>query len=196
MSTEDPVAVGNFLPEYDRANQIVEEWFPKGSTPRSEAFKKGAKAYLWGMLAGLAPNGIQGEILAEALEPINDRLARSANETEWLRVGIDADMGISADGGRPYALLSESERWRADAMIAEAVSHLSGVRLLVLDRVDVLDLAGREDLLYWLDGLAADGEIETAILFATLKALPANLPENIEAIWIENGIAGKVRSVA
>ena len=23
-----------------------------------------------------------------------------------------------------------------------------------------------------------------------------NLPENIEAIWIENGIAGKVRSVA
>lgn len=54
MSTEDPVAVGNFLPEYDRANQIVEEWFPKGSTPRSEAFKKGAKAYLCGMLAGLA----------------------------------------------------------------------------------------------------------------------------------------------
>lgn len=151
----------------------------------------------WELIAeALAPNGIQGEILAEALEPINDRLARSANETEWLRVGIDADMGISADGGRPYALLSESERWRADAMIAEAVSHLSGVRLLVLDRVDVLDLAGREDLLYWLDGLAADGEIETAILFATLKALPANLPENIEAIWIENGIAGKVRSVA
>lgn len=151
----------------------------------------------WELIAdALAPSGIQGEMLAEALEPINDRLARSANETEWLRVGIDADMGISADGGRPYALLSESERWRADAMIAEAVSHLSGVRLLVLDRVDVLDLAGREDLLYWLDGLAADGEIDTALLFATLKALPANIPKNIEAIWIENGIAGKVRSVA
>ena len=83
-----------------------------------------------------------------------------------------------------------------DAMIAEAVSHLSGVRLLVLDRVDVLDMAGREDLLYWLDGLAADGEIDSALLFATLKALPANLPENIEAIWIENGIAGKVMAAA
>lgn len=51
MSTEDPVAVGNFLPECDRANQTVEEWFPKGSTPRSEAFKKGAKAYLRSMFA-------------------------------------------------------------------------------------------------------------------------------------------------
>ena len=151
----------------------------------------------WELIAdALAPSGIQGEMLAEALEPINDRLARSANETEWLRVGIDADMGISADGGRPYALLSESERWRADAMIAEAVSFLSGVRLLVLDRVDVLDLDGRADLLYWMDGLAEDGEIDSALLFATLKALPANLPGNIEAIWIDNGIAGKVRSVA
>ena len=36
---------------------------------------------------------------------------------------------------------------------------------------------GREDLLYWLDGLAEDGEIETALLFATLKALPAALPD-------------------
>lgn len=150
----------------------------------------------WEAIAdALAPSGIQGEMLAEALEPINDRLARSANETEWLRVGINADMGISADG-RPYALLSESERWRADAMIAEAVSFLSGVRLLVLDRVDVLDLDGRADLLYWMDGLAEDGEIDSALLFATLKALPVKLPENIEAIWIENGIAGKVRSVA
>ena len=150
----------------------------------------------WEAIAdALAPSGIQGEMLAEALEPINDRLARSANETEWLRVGIDADMGISADG-RPYALLSESERWRADAMIAEAVSFLSGMRLLVLDRVDVLDLDGRADLLYWMDGLAEDGEIDRALLFATLKALPVKLPENIEAIWIENGIAGKVRSVA
>jgi hypothetical protein len=105
-------------------------------------------------------------------------------------------MSIVADGDRPYELLSESERWRADAMIAEAVSFLSGVRLLVLDRVDVLDLDGRADLLYWMDGLAEDGEIDRALLFATLKALPVKLPENIEAIWIENGIAGKVRSVA
>ena len=63
-----------------------------------------------------------------------------------------------------------SQRNGVNAMIAEAISHLSGVKLLVLDRVDVLDMVGREDLLYWLDGLAEDGEIETALLFAALKA--------------------------
>lgn len=60
---------------------------------------------------------------------------------------------------------------------------------MVLDRVDVLDLAGRDDLLYWLDGLVVSGEIETALLFATLKTLPDGLQETIGAIWIEHGTA-------
>ena len=145
--------------------------------------------------AALAPNGIPGEILGEALGPINQRLASSALMTEWTQPLVDGDMSITA-GGRSYALLSESEKWRVDAMIAEAISHLSGVKLLVLDRVDVLDMVGREDLLYWLDGLAEDGEIETALLFATLKALPAALPDTADAVWIENGTAGRVREAA
>ena len=145
--------------------------------------------------AALAPNGIPGEILGEALGPINQRLASSALMTEWTQPLVDGDMTITA-GGRLYALLSESEKWRVDAMIAEAISHLSGVKLLVLDRVDVLDFVGREDLLYWLDGLAEDGEIETALLFATLKALPAALPDSAAAVWIENGTAGRVREAA
>ena len=150
----------------------------------------------WEAIAdALAPNGIPGEMLAEALGPINDRLASSSNYAEWLRAGIDADMTVTGDG-RAYALLSESEKWRVDAMIAEAISHLSGVKLLVLDRVDVLGLEGREDLLYWLDGLAGDGSIETALLFATLKAIPAQLPAGVSAHWIENGIAGKAKEAA
>lgn len=135
----------------------------------------------------LAPNGIPGEMLAEALGPINQRLASSSHMTEWLRVDIDADMTITG-GGRPYNLLSESEKWRADAMIAEAISNISGVKLLVLDRMDVLDVTGREDILFWLDGLAEDGEIETALLFATLKAVPTKLPDTVGAFWIENGV--------
>lgn len=139
----------------------------------------------------LAPSGIPGELLAEALGPINERLARSSSVADWLRVGIQADMTIAADGGRHYALLSESEKWRADAMIAEAIAHLSGVRVLTLDRFDVLDLKGREDLLYWLDELADSGDIDTALITGTLKGLPARLPDRIEAHWIENGVCGK-----
>ena len=144
----------------------------------------------------LAPSGIPGELLSEALGPINERLARSSSIADWLRVGIQADMTITADGGRPCALLSESEKWRADAMIAEAIAHLSGIRVLTLDRFDVLDLKGREDLLYWLDELADTGDIDTALVTGTLKGLPARLPERIEAHWIENGLVAKIREAA
>ena len=143
----------------------------------------------------LAPDGIPGELLAEALGPINERLHDSAGIAEWEQVVIHSDMRITY-GLRDYALISESEKWRTDAMIAEAVSFLAGVKLLVLDRFDVLDLKGREDLLYWLDGMAEDGDIETALLFGTLKALPAKLPERIGAHWIDNGAAGQMKEAA
>ncbi|HRF12203.1 MAG TPA: ATP-binding protein, partial [Candidatus Accumulibacter phosphatis] len=87
-----------------------------------------AKVIKWDAVAdALAPNGIPGDMLSKALGPINQRLASSSHMTEWLRVGIDADMAVTGNG-RPYSLLSESERWRSDAMIAEAISHLSGCK--------------------------------------------------------------------
>lgn len=143
----------------------------------------------------LAPDGIPAELLAEALDPINEHLRVSAADAEWEPAQINADMSITY-GMRPYNLISESEKWRADAMIAEAVAHISGLKLLVLDRFDVLDMKGREDLLYWLDGMAADGAIDTAIIFGTLKALPALNFENIGAFWIENGAAGQLKEAA
>lgn len=143
----------------------------------------------------LSPDGIPAEILAEALGPINDRLSQTAADTGWAAVLIAPDMAITA-AGREYRLLSESERWRADAMLAEAIAHLSGARLLVLDRVDVLDLQGRQDLLSWLHTLADLGEIDSAVLFATLRAAPTGLPATIDAHWIENGIVGQLKEAA
>lgn len=143
----------------------------------------------------LAPDGIPSELLAEALTPINTRLLNSASVAEWPIATIHDDMRITY-GLRDYAMISESEKWRVDAMIAEAVSHISGLKLLVLDRFDVLDLKGREDLLYWLDGMAQDGEIDSALIFGTLKALPALSFENIDAFWIENGTTNQLKEAA
>ncbi len=158
----------------------------------SQGKARDSKSQWKSVTEALAPDGIPGEMLAEALTPLNERLAYSANEAQWTRINVGRDMRIYAaeEGAQPrdYALLSESEKWRADAMIAEAVSHLSGLKLLVLDRFDVLDLAGRADLIAWLETLAQDNEIDTALIFGTLKALPAQLPDCIEAYWLENGV--------
>ena len=155
-----------------------------------------ADVLAWLLIAdALSPDGIPAELLAAALDPINAHLLDFSNMAEWADVLINSDMGIMA-GGRPYALLSESEQWRADALIGAAIAELSGLRLLVLDRFDVLDSKGREDALYWLDGMALDGKIDTALVFGTLKALPAGLPETIQPVWIEAGVAGEMREAA
>ncbi|KUZ78268.1 ATP-binding protein [Burkholderia ubonensis] len=134
----------------------------------------------------LAPDGIPADLLREALMPINEQLTDLAAMSEWADVTITPEMAILADG-RAYALLSESERWRADAHIAAAISHFSGLKLLVLDRADVVVGLERDRLLYWLDDLAHAGQIDTALVFMSLRAAPAGLPDGIEAFWVEAG---------
>jgi hypothetical protein len=97
---------------------------------------------------------------------------------------------------RPYQLLSESEQWRVDAMLAEAVSHLSGLKLLVLDRMDVLVPEARNQLISWLDVLASTGEVDTALVIGTLKALPGDLPATFNACWVDNGVCSDVAEQA
>jgi hypothetical protein len=154
-----------------------------------------ATVVAWDLIAdALAPDGIPGDMLNEALEPFNKRLEQAALDCEWPAPFINPDMSIvlaaeTNTAGRPYQLLSESEKWRVDAMLAEAISFLSGVKLMVLDRFDVLDLAGRADLLAWLDVLASTGDVDTVLLFGTLKQPPAHLPATATAVWIEAGVA-------
>ncbi|MPV55898.1 DNA repair protein [Burkholderia sp. HI2761] len=134
----------------------------------------------------LAPNGIPADLLSEALTPMNERLVALAEMSEWADVTITPEMDIFADG-RAYALLSESECWRVDAHIAAAISYFSGLKLLVLDRADVLVGPERDRLLYWLDDLAYTEQIDTALVFMSLKTPPGGLPEAIEAFWVEGG---------
>jgi hypothetical protein len=157
-----------------------------------QAGQHAADVTAWDAIAqALSPDGIPADLLSEALGPVNARLAQSSADAAWPVVSIDSDMAITYGAGRPYALCSESERWRADAMLAEAIAHVSSARMLVLDRVDVLDLPGRSDLFAWLDVLAETGEIDSALLFATLKQPPAGLGERVQVEWIEAGVVGR-----
>jgi hypothetical protein len=143
----------------------------------------------WTLIAELlAPDGIPSEILAGALKPFNDSLSKASTLSGWKKVQIGADMNVTA-GGRLYTLLSESERWRADTLLALAIAEHSGLRFVILDRFDVLDLQGRGQLLGMLVAMAKAGTIDSAIVCGTLKAKPAKLPPEINAVWIEGGVA-------
>lgn len=153
----------------------------------TEAQKHHADVAGWLLIAdALSPSGIPAEILAGALRPANDALHQAASFVDWPRVQISTDMEITA-AGRPYALLSESEKWRADCLLAMTIAKLSGLKLVLLDRFDVLDMQGRNDLIDLLDDAATSGDIETAIVAGTLKAAPTGMPETFDVAWIENG---------
>ncbi|BBE09692.1 Uncharacterized protein MCB1EB_1531 [Mycoavidus cysteinexigens] len=184
------------LAEKWAAYQEAERQVTQADERTAKALSAHESVLAWNEIAdALAPEGIPGEMLAEALTPLNERLEDSAAITEWAQVVVTKDMHVQA-GGRSYALLSESEKWRADAMLAEAISYLSKIKLVVLDRFDVLDLKGREELLTWLDRLAQGGEIDTALIFGTLKALPQSFSQNIATHWLEKGVIVEFKEAA
>lgn len=139
----------------------------------------------WGQIAtALAPDGIPGDLLAEALGPINRRLKKSADSTTWPAVSIREDMEIIV-GGIPYHLCGESVKWRSDAMLAEAISNAANVKMLVLDRLDVLHPDRRGDAINWFHELVEQDGYETILAFATLKKKPEL--DGVNVYWLEDG---------
>ena len=130
----------------------------------------------------LSPDGIPSILLSKALDPINQELATVASMAEWQVPVINRDLSLSY-GGRPYELVSESEQWRADAVFATVIASLSGSRVLLLDRFDVLEPHARGDALDMLTAITGQ-YVDTALVAGTLKAKP-DLGEGIDVVWLE-----------
>jgi hypothetical protein len=160
------------------AKAFMDSKYREMEDQESRAFEAHQNAEAWKLLAGLFSfDSIPQQFLDPVVKALNARLAWSASETGWPQVAFSSD-GEVIVGGRLYKLCAESEKWRADAMLAEALSTLSGLNLLVLDRVDVLAPAKRGVLVNWC--MKSDAQ---CLLFATLKQKPEGLP----AFWLEHG---------
>lgn len=165
------------LLDLERAAEAVE-------SKTANAARHAAEVAGWLAVAdATAPDGIPAELLAGALAPVNKKLQEASIMTGWPQVVIGPDMAVGA--GHDYALLSESERWRTDAMLAYAIASIGGARFLLLDRLDVLDIPSRGDALAWIVALVDQGKLDGAIVCGTLKATP-NV-EGVESFWLEKG---------
>ncbi|HBO0430516.1 TPA: AAA family ATPase [Pseudomonas aeruginosa] len=171
--------------------QSLQEAF-NAAAQRQDVIKQAAgfhaEVCAWSALAdALSPAGIPAEILADAIGPVNELLQRLSGTAGWSPVQISADIDVTF-GGRLYGLLSESERWRCDATIALAIATISGLRLALLDRFDVLDIPARtQQAMKLFQSLAAGGEIDTLIVAGTLKEPMAKTPAWLQAVWIDAG---------
>src|SRR5699024_5036797 len=98
-----------------------------------------------------------------------------------------ADIEVEYDG-RLYGLLSESEQWRVDTLLAIAIAKLSGLGLVALDRFDVLEPASRPQALKLLLSATRDGTLEQAFMAGTMKQPMAKLPPGVQQVWVEGGV--------
>ncbi|ABR81435.1 MULTISPECIES: AAA family ATPase [Pseudomonas aeruginosa group] len=175
-----------------RAKLVALQEALEAATQREASIAKAQAAHqdvvAWtGMADALSPTGIPAEILADAIGPVNELLQRLSGTAGWSPVEISADIDVTF-GGRLYGLLSESERWRCDATLALTIATISGLRLALLDRFDVLDIPARtQQAMKLFQSLAAGGEIDTLIVAGTLKEPMAKTPAWLQAVWIDAG---------
>lgn len=158
----------------------------RASTDTNNALQHHTDVAEWSEIADwLAPSGIQSELLKSAMNPFNTRLAGTAALTGWDQVTIDGDMTVRV-GGRPYSLASASAQWRAEAAITEAIAWVSGVKTFMLDEVEILVGPNRLAFLKWMHTLAANGNVDTAILIGSFKE-PPQCPPTFQVEWLEKG---------
>lgn len=137
----------------------------------------------------VVPDKIDDE--AAALESINAACAEYAPAVmggPWVSVTPSWDVTYA---GMRVELGSDSAKIRTGLVLALALSRLSGVKCVFVDRLEALDDSTRSRVVNLLGALVEKGEIETAIGAVVRKEPPApsTLPEWLGRVWVQGGMA-------
>lgn len=168
--------------------QASEARYQQSLKAAEEAARYHNEVTQWVQIAELmAPEGIPANILSQAMKPLQTLVNNINSLTpNWPDVSINQDMELMSDS-RLYGLLSESEQWRVQTIMALALAQLSGINLAVLDRIDVLDPSSRIDLVEMLLALTEQNAELQVFMLGTLAKPAIGMPESIQHVWIEHG---------
>src|SRR5579859_316860 len=142
----------------------------------------------------LAPEGLRRKKLANVLDSFNEgRLKALCEAARWPAVSIGADMQIRFGrriAAEPFS--SEAQVMRARIILQAAIARIDGSDVVLIDRADKLDAAGRNGLFGLLKVLAADGIRAVVAMTASVpnKTVPDLAAAKLGAsVWIANGVA-------
>ena len=110
------------------------------------------------------PSGYMKKILADSLTPFYERLKRTQPILGY-SISFDEDFNILADG-ESIKNLSESERYRLGIILQDAFIHLTPLRIMAIDEVNILDQPNKGLLLQTL--LALCDDYNNILLFSTI----------------------------
>ena len=167
------------------------QWLEDMSSPQDDLIKQAAAVHErildWQSAAVLCgPTGLELEWSQSAINRINQLMAAWCVFCGWPSVQINPAMGVTW-GGRAIRLCAESAEWRANAMIAAAMAVESKVRLVVLDRCDILEKRHRGALFRWVAEMTGDpkqgGRLDQVFLMATTDT-PPKMPSGVQTVWL------------
>lgn len=138
------------------------------------------------LVKALEPDGVEADLLRDALVPIRERLAQTGRMLGEVTIGDD--LGVRATvNGRPrlYEQLSRSQRLRLGIALQDAIASASGLPLLLVDELDVFQGPDRGAVLNVLRELV-DAPYGSVIGFATATT-PPTAPPGVAVYWLGEG---------
>ena len=93
----------------------------------------------------LGPEGVRAKLLAKGLVKLNAGLQVISESADWPSYLV-SEHGAVLVNNRPVQLSSESEKWRAQAALQLTLGAITGSKVVVLDRADLLDANNRAGL--------------------------------------------------
>jgi len=133
----------------------------------------------------LAPDGIPSQMIAEALDGINEKLAGASTY-----LFPDRDLSLTPDlnivlHGSPFATLSKSAKFRVGIAFQYALARLAGARMLLIDEADILDGIHRTELINFL--IASLSNIDQIMVFFTADISFRISDPRAQSWWLESG---------
>ncbi|MEO5329967.1 MAG: AAA family ATPase [Magnetococcus sp. THC-1_WYH] len=106
------------------------------------------------IVEALSPNGLRNKKMAQSIGQINNDLRRFSDAAGWPSVEIaDHETYGLVMGGIPFRLLSGSEKWRANAVVAGLNAIHQKHDIIILDAADILTGKNRSGLVKMINGM-------------------------------------------
>lgn len=137
----------------------------------------------------LAPDGLRRQKLVQALAVFNQsQLAPLSAAASFPTVTVDEGLSVLY-GGRPYYLLSESEKYRVRAVLQVAVAAIDQSPIVIMDGADILDSPGRNGLVQMLAGLDQLISVVAMTITHEAEAPDFGAAGLGQTVWVDGGIA-------
>lgn len=135
--------------------------------------------------AATAPDGVRRERLVRALRDFNEgALEGLCRGAKYRAIKVEDDMMISYDG-RPFPLLSESEKFRVKSVMQFALAR-DDESIVIIDGADILDKSGLNGLMKISNG--SDKSTLIGMTISEKKDVPDLAKIGIgQSYWVEDG---------